>query len=72
MFFAFVLAGMLLFSGCLEPDTCGDGVCDTSIGENDIACSMDCPSFHLGCVNGTCSVVEGTGSDQCTLDSDCT
>jgi len=66
---ALVLVALL--SGCSGPESCGDGTCDTSIGENDLSCPEDCTSFHLGCVDGSCAVVEGSGSDECLDDLEC-
>ena len=66
-----LIIAVVFFSGCNEPNSCGDGVCDTANGENDISCPEDCSSFHLACEDNSCAVVEGSGADECVTDSDC-
>lgn len=70
-----LLVGLLAFaiavSGCIEPvePVCGNGVCDQ--GETPSTCSQDCTDYHTECKNQKCTVVEGTGTDACSVDADC-
>lgn len=52
---------------------CGDGIC--SLGEDAASCPTDCGgstsssgggTTHLSCVNNTCTVVAGAGTNTCT------
>ncbi len=72
-----LLIGLLAFaialSGCIEPEptgpVCGNGICEDV--ETDLSCPEDCPSYTTACINESCTVVEGSGPEECQVDSDC-
>src|SRR5262245_29712733 len=49
------------------PITCGDNVCNSSIGENSSTCPYDCPGGAGFCGDGVCNAGEDTNS----CSSDC-
>ncbi len=69
-----ILAFAIALSGCIEPPeplepVCGNGICEES--ETDLGCPEDCPSFTTACIDGSCTVVEGSSPEECQVDSDC-
>jgi hypothetical protein len=62
----------ILFLGCINSPNCGNGVC--SENENPQNCPEDCSTInetHSECSNEQCIEVQGTGTNQCTTNTDC-
>ena len=71
-----LVAASLLVFGCVEQPVCGNGTCE--VGENSTNCNIehggDCsPQIeqHTICQNNACVLVNGAGSNMCTIDLDC-
>jgi cysteine-rich repeat protein len=68
---------LVMGDGCtatcaFEAEPCGDGFCDTALGENCTTCAADCaatPSCAPPCGDGVCDAA--LGEDCTTCDADC-
>ena len=73
LFLIGLLAFAIALSGCLDPEptgpVCGNGICENV--ETDLSCPEDCSSYTTACINGICTIVEGSGPEECQIDSDC-
>ncbi|MEE8525197.1 MAG: M36 family metallopeptidase, partial [Thermoanaerobaculia bacterium] len=57
---------------CVEPNICGNGICEGAVGEDCLTCSQDCisgTSSGAVCGNGVCEA--GNGEDCVSCAADC-